>query len=224
MMLHEMDNSTMPRRQINEPPSLGNEVAQLEAHRKRPTEEVAAKMSWTFKDASVGLCYFDSELRYVRINDFLAAINGRPAEAHVGKTVMDVLPELAAAGVAKDLRQVRDSGDPVIQGTVTAETPAHPGEEHTYLHDYYPLRSDDGEIIGVACAVVDITDLKREEQERDNQSRDIEERTPPAIGDELRTTDLEREVNELCERLGITPRYDIHFDENRDSTPPNGAE
>ena len=180
-------------------------------------------MSLAFKDAPVGLCSFDNELRYVRINNFLAAINGLPIEQHIGKTVFEVLPELGAGGVAKELRQVRESGDPIVQSTVTAETPAHPGEKHTYMHDYHALRSDDGEIIGVACCVVDITDLRREEQERDEQSREIERAGKLAIGREFRTIDLEREVNELCEQLGIKPRYDVPFDENRDSTPPNKA-
>jgi len=217
-----MANSTTPRQPIEELASLRKQVTQLTAHQERLTAQITAQMSRTFKDAPVGLCYFDNELRYVQINDFLAAINGLPVEEHIGKTVMEVLPEIAAAGVAKQLRRVRESGDAVTQGTITAETPAHPGEKHTYLHDYYALRSDDGEIIGVACCVVDVTDLGLEEQERDNQSREIEEGRK--LAGELSTTDLEREVNELCERFGIKPRYDIPFDENRDSTPPDKPE
>ncbi|MCH7729057.1 MAG: PAS domain-containing protein [Planctomycetes bacterium] len=219
-----MANSTTPRQPIEELASLRKQVTRLEDHQERLTEEITARMSQTFKDAPVGLCYFDSELRYVQINDFLAAINGLPVEEHIGKTVMEMLPEIAAAGVAKELRHVRESGEPVIQSTVTAETPAHPGEKRTYMHDYHALRSDDGEIIGVACCVVDITDLRWEEQERDNQSREIEEGRKLASGRELRTTELKREVNELCEQLGIKPRYDVPFDENRDSPPPNKSE
>ena len=92
------------------------------------------------------------------------------------------------------------------------------------MHDYFALRSDDGEIIGVACCIVDTTDLKREEQERDNQSREIENVSELPVGRQSRTTDLEREVNELCEQLGIKPRHDVPLDENRNSTPPNRAE
>jgi PAS domain S-box-containing protein len=219
-----MADSTTPRQPIEELLSLRKQLGQLETDQKRLTGQIAAQMSRTFKDAPVGLCYFDRKLRYVRINDFLAVINGLPTEEHIGKTVMEVLPEIAAAGVAKELRQVLESGDPVIHGTVTAETAAHPGEERTYMHDYYALRSDDGEITGVACCVVDITDFGREQQARDNQSREIVEGSTLAIGRELRTSDLEREVNELCEQLGIEPRYDVPFDENGDSTPPNKPE
>ncbi|MCZ6655214.1 MAG: PAS domain-containing protein [Planctomycetota bacterium] len=219
-----MANSTTLRQPIEELASLRKQVTQLEARHGRLAARVAAQMSLAFKDAPVGLCSFDCELRYVRINNFLAAINGIPIEQHIGKTVMEVLPEIAAAGVAKELRQVCELGDLVIRGTVTAETPAHAGEEHTYTHEYYALRSDEGEITGVACCVVDITDLGREQQARDDQSREIVGGSKLAIGRELRTTDLECEVNELCEQLGIEPRYDVPFDENGDSTPPNKPE
>ena len=82
------------------------------------------------------------------------------------------------------------------------------------MHDYHALRSDDGKIIGVACCVVDITDFRLEERALDNQSCEIEEARKSAIGRELETTDLKREVNELCEQLGIKARYDVPVDEN----------
>ncbi len=41
------------------------------------------------------MAVFDAELRFVRVNRILAELNGVPAEAHVGRTVRDVLPELA---------------------------------------------------------------------------------------------------------------------------------
>ncbi len=210
-----MRESTIQKEPNEELVSLRTQVAQLETLQERLTAQLTSQMSRTFKDAPVGLCYFDCELRFVRINDYLAAINGLPAEQHIGKTVMDVLPEIAAAGVMKQLRQVRDSGEPIIQGVVTAETPAHPGEQRTYMHDYYGLRSDDGEITGVACCVIDITDLAREEHERYDASRERKKSSKLAIGGELRVTDLKCEVNELCEQLGLKARYDVSWDGNR---------
>lgn len=34
--------------------------------------------------APIGLCYFDTSLRFRYINDWLARINGLPVEAHLG--------------------------------------------------------------------------------------------------------------------------------------------
>ena len=189
---------------VEEVASLRKQIKQLEASRERRSEQTTSEMRRSFKDAPVGLCYLDAELRYVQINSFLAAINGLPSEEHIGKSVMEVLPEIAAAGVEKELRGVLETGDPVINGTVTAETLAHPGEKHTYLHDYHANRSDAGGNIGVICCVRDITPFTQAGQERDERIRQVEE--------------LKREINELCEQSGIGPRYDVSFDADTEST------
>ena len=47
-----------------------------------------------YRTAPVGLCLVDRELRFVRINEQLAAINGRPVQEHIGKTVRDIIPKI----------------------------------------------------------------------------------------------------------------------------------
>ena len=39
--------------------------------------------------------FIDTELRYVSINDHLAKINRLPAAAHIGRTLREVLGDLA---------------------------------------------------------------------------------------------------------------------------------
>lgn len=43
---------------------------------------------------NIGLCLLDSGFRYLAINRTLAAIHGLPVEAHLGKTVREVLGDL----------------------------------------------------------------------------------------------------------------------------------
>jgi hypothetical protein len=74
-------------------------------------------------------------------------MNGLPVEEHLGKTIDEVLKDVAA-GSASQLRHVLQTGDPIIGGEVEAETPAHPGELRTYMHNYYPDATKDGEIVG----------------------------------------------------------------------------
>ena len=106
--------------------------------------------------APVGLCYFDTDLRFLYINEWLARINGLSVKAHLGKTIDELLKDVAT-GVVPQLRHVLQTGEPIIEGTVEAETPAHPGESRHYMHNYYPDKNKDGTIVGVSCVVYDIT-------------------------------------------------------------------
>jgi PAS domain S-box-containing protein len=119
--------------------------------------ELTCGMGRLYAIAPVGLCYFDTELRFLYINEWLARINGLPAEAHLGKTIGEVLKDIAV-GVVPQLRHVLQTGEPIIGGTVEAETPAHPGESRHYMHNYYPDKSKDGTVVGVSCVVQDITE------------------------------------------------------------------
>ncbi len=119
--------------------------------------ERAGEVERLYAIAPVGLCYFDTDLRYRYINEWLARINGLEVEAHLGKTIDEVLQDVAV-GAVQQLRQVIDSGEPIIDGEVEAETPAHPGESRHYMHSYYPDMSKDGTVVGVSCVVQDITE------------------------------------------------------------------
>ena len=118
--------------------------------------EQAGEAERLYAIAPVGLCYLDTDLRYLYINEWLARINGLQVKAHLGNTIEEVLKDVAV-GVVPQLRLVLQTGEPIIEGTVQAETPAHPGESRHYLHNYYPDKSEDGTVVGVSCVVQDIT-------------------------------------------------------------------
>ncbi len=119
--------------------------------------EQAAEAERLYAAAPVGLCYFDKDLRFLYINEWLARINGLSVKAHLGKTIGEVLKDVAT-GVVPQLRHVLQTGEPIIEGTVEAETPAHPGESRHYMHNYYPDKGKDGTVVGVNCVVQDITE------------------------------------------------------------------
>src|SRR5690349_2223689 len=60
-------------------------------------EAIATMLDGLFAASPVGMALLDRELRYLRINAALAAINGVAAEATIGRSVRDVVPELANA-------------------------------------------------------------------------------------------------------------------------------
>jgi PAS domain S-box-containing protein len=109
-----------------------------------------------YEYAPVGLCVFDLELRYLRINRRLAAINGRPVADHIGRTVRDVVPALADS--AEQLRsRIVASGEAVMDIEVAGDTPAHPGEVHVWRQHWWPIRDHRGTVAALNVAVEDVT-------------------------------------------------------------------
>src|SRR3954462_11290903 len=123
-------------------------------------ERSLALLDTLFATAPVGLAFFDSEMRYVRINEALAGINGRPVDDHLGRTVQEMLPE-ADLEVVEQIRRVFHTGVPVTDLEVQVATPRDPGHQRLFNASYYPVRSPDGEVIGVGAVVTDITERQR---------------------------------------------------------------
>ena len=134
----------------------------------------SASLADLYFNAPIGLCNLDLELRYIHINQWLADLNGIPAQGHIGKTISEVLPE-AAKGIEPQLREVIESGQPMLQGMVAIETPAEPGVVKHFRHNFYPEINEDGRVVGVACSVMEITDLWRAEQLIIKQAEELQQ-------------------------------------------------
>ena len=136
-----------------------------------PSEQV---LRHAYDEAAVGLCYFDTNLRYLHINNWLARLNGVPVEKHLGRTVHEVIPKVAA-GVANELRQVIETSTPIMGGTVEAETPARPNVLRTFMHNYLPVVADGGQVIGVSCLVQDVTARREAEVSLEARTAELEQ-------------------------------------------------
>lgn len=117
------------------------------------TEELAL----FYDTAPVGLCVLDAAGRFLRINRLLAEINGVPAEAHIGRTIREVLPDLAEAGEAL-LRRVLETGKPVLGIEIEGETPADPGRRRAWREDWSPLHDAEGRVVAVNVVTREITE------------------------------------------------------------------
>ncbi len=121
-----------------------------------------------YGSAPVGLGFWDRDLRYVRVNDALAAINELAPEAHVGKTFTEVVPQVAQL-IEPVARRVLEQREPVIGLEHTSGTPGRPDDVRYWLASYYPVLAPDGEAIGVGSVVEEITDRRRAEQRTELQ-------------------------------------------------------
>ena len=121
--------------------------------------------------APIGLCYFDRQHRYLRINDQLAATNGRPAAEHIGKTFEEMRPEVASQ-LGALIDQIFATGESVESIEVSGEIPGRPGDVRHWLSSYFPVRGTDGAVAAVGGWVIDVTDKRRVEAElRTNEER-----------------------------------------------------
>jgi PAS domain S-box-containing protein len=132
----------------------------------RESQESRSLLGTLFATAPVGLGYWDHDLRFVRVNEALAAMNGVRPEDHVGKRVDEVAPALAPA-MTESFQQVLRTGSPLVNVELSGETPARPGEVSHWLVSYYPVTGGEGRVLGLGSVVVDVTDHKRAEEERD---------------------------------------------------------
>jgi len=113
--------------------------------------------------APIGICFVDRDLRFVRINERLAEINGIPAEAHLGRPVSEVVPTLAET-LQEVTRRILATGEAVLNHEFSGETTAAPGVTRFWCEHWYPVRDRTGEIIGFGGIVEDITERKLAEE------------------------------------------------------------
>ncbi len=136
------------------------------ADRQKLESELAARdeqLTSFFSNAAAGLSILDRDLRFVRINQTLAQINGLPAEAHIGKTVREVLPDMAPE-LEPLLHNVLATSQPILNLEISGETRAEPGVVRHWVASDFPLLGDDGKPDGVGCVVVEVTERKRAEE------------------------------------------------------------
>lgn len=147
--------------------------------RKRAEEMLGA----FFIDSPAGLAIIDNDMRFVRINETMAMINGTPVQAHIGRTIQEILPELSSFMVPL-CRKILRTGEPALNMEVSGQTPKAPGVMRRWLASYFPIRDEGGHTKYVGSVMVEITEQKRIEKAlRDSEEkyRRLVERSPDIV-------------------------------------------
>ena len=125
-------------------------------------QETVALLDTLLDSAPVGFAFFDQDLRYRRVNETLAQINGLPVQDLLGRTVAEVLPSMAAVE-SKSLRPVLETGKAQIGVEVKGRTPAS-DMDRFWISSYYPVDDASGQRLGVGVMVTEITERKAAEE------------------------------------------------------------
>jgi hypothetical protein len=140
-----------------------SEILAREQAARKQADESLALLDTLYASAPVGLAFFDRELRCLRMNEYIAAINGVSLEQTIGRTMREYLPEFADE-VEALMRQVLETGEPIQNLEISDQTKAGDHGEQHVLANYYPVYAKNGEILGIGVTVSDITHLKRTEK------------------------------------------------------------
>ncbi|MBW3584577.1 MAG: PAS domain S-box protein, partial [Cyanobacteria bacterium 0813] len=147
-------------------------MAELALHKSEQTvRRQLLEIEWLYQTTPVGLAVLDTDLRFVRLNQRLAQINGLSVEAHIGRTLREIVPDLADTAEPV-LGRILETGEPKRNFEISGETKAQPGVVRTWLLNWLPLKDTGGEIVAINVVVQEITDRKMAElalQESNNR-------------------------------------------------------
>ncbi|MFD3936032.1 SpoIIE family protein phosphatase [Streptomyces sp. NPDC058611] len=117
-----------------------------------------AALQTLFTQSPIGLATLGTDLRFLRVNDALARMNGVSAAGHLGKRLTEVVPGVNAIALEATMRQVLDRGTAVVDVRRTGRTPADPEHDRTWSCSYAPLLDGNGRPLGVIASLIDITE------------------------------------------------------------------
>ena len=167
---------TALRQRIAELEAAEDRYKKVEEDSRRQQEELRIMMD----SVTAYVFYKDREERHIRVNKALADATGIPQEQWVGKTVFELLPNMAEH-YHKDDKEVITSGQPKRNIIEPFETPE--GIRWTQT-DKIPYKDKEGNTIGLIGFSADITERKWMEEalkESESRYRDLFESASDAI-------------------------------------------
>ncbi len=115
-----------------------------------------------FNAPKVGLCILDADFHYLAINKTLAEMDGVPAEAHLGKSVREVLGDFAEV-VEPQFRRVLASGQPALNIEISfmLQNRTEPGHWSGHC---VPIKDAAGQVKQIGVVALEITEQKKLEE------------------------------------------------------------
>ncbi|MGW0846081.1 SpoIIE family protein phosphatase [Streptomyces sp. NPDC002787] len=139
----------------------------------------------------VGIAIVDTELRFVWSNAALERFGGGKAHERVGLRLAEVQPGLDAERIEAQMRQVLETGVPVLDYEHVGRVRSTPYRETAHAMSFTRLEDDHGRPIGVYYTVVDVS-----ERHRARTRLALLDRAGEQIG---RTLDVRRTAQELAD-------------------------
>ncbi|MCP4023267.1 MAG: PAS domain S-box protein [Desulfobacteraceae bacterium] len=134
---------------------------------KKSLKESEARLDSFFQNSPIGMLIWDTNdpIRYLAINETLAKMNGRPAEEHIGKTILELFEDTK---VHEDHRELTQK---IIESkqTISLESSGinQKGEKIFYHANYFPiLDSRQEKVLSIGGIITDLADHMQAEKEK----------------------------------------------------------
>jgi PAS domain S-box-containing protein len=124
-------------------------------------EEALAQLDALFEATTLGLAYFDTDLRYRRVNAAVTEMAGGTVADRVGRSMADVHGEPVGTAVVTALREVLATGQPRRNVRISGRLFHGRGAHQEWSVDFYPVRAADQRLLGVGAALRDVTTEQR---------------------------------------------------------------
>ena len=134
--------------------------------------QFSQKLTQVFQDAPFALAILDRDMRYVHVNECMAALNGLAPADHLGITLRDANPGVASL-LEPIVRHALDEGTALVdlETEITAAAGV-PGVEHGYWRiGCYILKGEQGTVEGAGVIVRDITEQKTRDATQEERLR-----------------------------------------------------
>ncbi|MFD0035434.1 SpoIIE family protein phosphatase [Streptomyces sp. NPDC127172] len=194
----------------------------------RKVEQDLALSTQLIAQSPIAVEVLDTDLRYVAVNPAMERIHGLSAEDHLGRGFREVLPSDSVDASEAAVREVLETGRPLVDKYTIGRTPADPDNDHAWSVSVYRLEDPGGHVLGVATSVVDVTDrhgaITAAAQARQRLAQVAE--GSARIGT---TLDMKQTAGELADvvvpelaDVAVVDVLDSALDDRRPATPDSG--
>jgi PAS domain S-box-containing protein len=114
-------------------------------------------------NAPIGLAFFDRRCRFVRVNQVFADMTGVTLSRHLGRTLLELLPQPVAQQLEDTVLGVFKAEAPVRNQELSGQGGPN-GRPWTWLASAYPVRTNPQQVRWVGVIVIDASERKRSEE------------------------------------------------------------